>query len=235
MWDENIRRVREIEQSRRKRLESVLAHHRLKVCPEPQSTVIYFLVVGKHVCKCNNGVSFLLRHAYWLDECLKRASNISARNLTGVCARFCASLGGLEYFVLTRAKHLSMTGRRLLNTEGGRAKPGAQRISLCRVKHDSTRPGEGEGFWRVIVAVDWTSLWTFTRDTEREREREMVFVMASKWLLCFCLLWLCVTSKKLLNTCIQKSLFFLCFVVFVLWFVKYSENKHAVFFCYWHW
>lgn len=148
---------------------AVLAHHRLKVCPEPQSTVIYFLVVGKHVCKCNNGVSFLLRHAYWLDECLKRASNISARNLTGVCARFCASLGGLEYFVLTRAKHLSMTGRRLLNTEGGRAQPGAQRISLCRVKHDSTRPGEGEGFWRVIVAVDWTSLWTFTRDTERER------------------------------------------------------------------
>lgn len=204
---------------------SVLALHRLKVYPEPESTVTHFLVVWEHVCKWNNGVSFLLRHAYWVDECLQRASNISARNLTGVCGRARASLGGPEYIVLTRAKHLSMPGRRLLNTERGRAKPGAQKISLCRVKHDSTRPGEDRGFWRVIVAVNWTSLWTFTRD--RKRERVMVFVMASKWLLCFCLLWLCVTSKRLLHTCIQ--------FLFVLSYLgKYAEmatqEQHAAYF-----
>ncbi len=48
-------------------------------------------------------------------------------------------------------------------------------------------------------------------------------VMASKWLLCFCLLWLSVTSKKLLHTCIQITFVVVVVVVVVFVFVTACE------------
>ncbi len=48
-------------------------------------------------------------------------------------------------------------------------------------------------------------------------------VMASKWLLCFCLLWLSVTSKKLLHTYIQITFVVVVVVVVVFVFVTACE------------
>ncbi len=58
---------------------------------------------------------------------------------------------------------------------------------------------------------------------EKERESEMGSVMASKWLLGFCLLWLSVTSKKLLHTCIQITFVVVVVVVVVFVFVTVCE------------